>query len=99
MAAMTVPAAAILRAENRYGIDDGQRSFQSTCHHVADSVCISSTASGSRLRRPRTILTSVGKKLTRLAMMTFGARPLPSQMTRMGAEATNGMERIATAIG
>src|SRR5262249_28976807 len=99
MAAMTVPAAAILRAENRKGTDEGQRSFQSTCHHVAESVCISSTASGSSARRPRTMLTRVGKKLTRLAMMTLGARPLPSQITRIGAEATNGMDRIATAIG
>ena len=45
------------------------------------------------------MFTSVGKKQMIAAIDTFGARPLPSSSTRIGAFATTGIELISTAIG
>jgi uncharacterized membrane protein len=45
------------------------------------------------------MFTSVGKKQMIAAMDTFGASPLPSSSTRIGAVATTGIEWISTAIG
>ena len=45
------------------------------------------------------MLTSVGKKQIRPAMMIFGATPLPKIKTRIGASAMIGIALTKTAIG
>ena len=45
------------------------------------------------------MFTKVGKKQMIAAMDTFGASPLPSSSTRIGAVATTGIEWSRTAIG
>ena len=45
------------------------------------------------------MFTSVGKKQISAAMAIFGARPLPSSSTRIGALATTGIELNSTTIG
>jgi uncharacterized membrane protein len=45
------------------------------------------------------MFTSVGKKQMIAAIDTFGANPLPSSSTRIGAVATTGIEWSSTAIG
>jgi uncharacterized membrane protein len=45
------------------------------------------------------MFTNVGKKQMMAAMDTFGASPLPSSSTRIGAVATTGIEWTNTAIG
>ena len=45
------------------------------------------------------MLTRVGKNVIRAAMAIFGEYPLPSISTKMGAIATTGSVRTATATG
>src|SRR2546428_13434662 len=85
--------------ENRYGSDDGQRTYRKTSVRLAESTCISSRACGSADSRPSTMLTRVGKNVIRAAMAIFGEYPLPSISTKMGAIATTGSVRTATATG
>ncbi|MCY1240792.1 hypothetical protein D9M72_536570 [compost metagenome] len=60
---------------------------------------IRSSIAGLADFRPCTMLTRVGKKQIRPAMMIFGAMPLPTSSTRIGASAMIGIDLMITAIG
>src|SRR5262249_27725659 len=56
----TLEVEAIRIAENRYGSDDGHRTYRKTSDLLAESTCMSSIACGSADSRPSTMFTSVG---------------------------------------
>src|SRR6516164_10905082 len=70
-----------------------------TSRSEADRTRISSIACGLTDSRPRTMFTKVGKKEMTAAIAIFGAKPLPSSSTRIGALATTGIELISTTSG
>ena len=63
IAPMMLAVAAILSAENRYGIDDGKRSFQKMVQRDAAQERISSIARGSTALKPLRAAIVTGKKV------------------------------------
>ena len=70
---MTQVVEAILSAANRKGSELWMRSFQKISGLLAESTRISSSICGLTAFRPRTMLTSIGKKQISAAIMIFGA--------------------------
>ena len=99
IAPITQVVAAIFRAENKKGREDGRRIFQNTSDFEADRILASSNAWVETDCNPRTMFTRVGKKQIRAAITTLAVMPGPKINTKIGAMARIGMVLMKTAIG
>ena len=99
-APMTLSVVAIRSAVNQYGRAFGTRSLPSICESPAAYDDISSSAAGSTLVRPRTVLTITGKKHISATIVIRGRRLSgPNQLSVIGAKAMIGIVLAPIATG
>ena len=99
MAPATARIAATFMPEKMYGSAPGSWILVNTCQREPRSVRTRSSRSGSTSRRPRTVVSRIGKTQIENAIIMFGTTPYLNQTMMSGPSATFGIMFRLTSSG